>query len=304
MNKFRGRRKIKLKFRYIIYILIILLLYYLFIYISKKFSIINVNDNIISKMLSNSNYHFSYDNKYENLFENTLSVFIDVNNPIGILKNQNENKITITDSLKLSDFSNNKKIYIYNTHDKEKYQNSEFGLKVNIYSVSNYMKDKLKEYGYDVILEKSKTSDLIQKRNLKYLDYFITNKEIIMNNTQGLNIDLYIDIHIDDLKYDETNIKINEKTLAKVRFSVGGKNENYRLNYDLATSISEKINKKYNNLSSVSISNSQTYNQDISENMILINIGGYENKLNEVINTIDVITPIIKEVLDEKAKNS
>ena len=43
-----------------------------------------------------------------------------------------------------------------------------------------------------------------------------------------------------------------------------------------------------------------TYNQELSEKIIFINIGGYENDIVEVKNTIDLLGPIIKEVLDEE----
>lgn len=42
------------------------------------------------------------------------------------------------------------------------------------------------------------------------------------------------------------------------------------------------------------------YNQDLAPNVILLEMGGNENTYEEVINTIDLITPIIKEKIDEK----
>ena len=38
--------------------------------------------------------------------------------------------------------------------------------------------------------------------------------------------------------------------------------------------------------------------------MIFINIGGYENTIDEVLNTIEVISPLIKEILYEETENS
>ena len=41
------------------------------------------------------------------------------------------------------------------------------------------------------------------------------------------------------------------------------------------------------------------YNQDISSNALLIEVGGYQNKIDEVYNTIDVLANTLKEVINE-----
>ena len=41
------------------------------------------------------------------------------------------------------------------------------------------------------------------------------------------------------------------------------------------------------------------YNQDVSENCVLIELGGNENNITEILNTIDAISEIIKEHIDE-----
>lgn len=40
------------------------------------------------------------------------------------------------------------------------------------------------------------------------------------------------------------------------------------------------------------------YNQDINSKMILLELGGYQNTMSEVNNTIDLIASIIKEYID------
>ena len=41
------------------------------------------------------------------------------------------------------------------------------------------------------------------------------------------------------------------------------------------------------------------YNQDVSSNMLLIECGGYENTIDEVANTTDILAAIITEYLGE-----
>ena len=41
------------------------------------------------------------------------------------------------------------------------------------------------------------------------------------------------------------------------------------------------------------------YNQDISKNAVLLELGGNENTITEVLNTIEIISTIIKEHINE-----
>ena len=42
------------------------------------------------------------------------------------------------------------------------------------------------------------------------------------------------------------------------------------------------------------------YNQDLKENVILIEIGGNENNIEEVNNTLDLVAHVIGEYINEK----
>ena len=81
--------------------------------------------------------------------------------------------------------------------------------------------------------------------------------------------------------------------------------KNSDLNYELASSLNEKIQDKYSGLTSgIVVRENYTYNQQIDENMLFINIGGYENTIDEVYNTIGVLAPLIREVLYEENSSS
>ena len=41
------------------------------------------------------------------------------------------------------------------------------------------------------------------------------------------------------------------------------------------------------------------YNQDLSENIILLEVGANENTIEEVTNTLDIISQVIKEKINE-----
>lgn len=293
--KFKSKRRIKLKFKYLIFIIIIILIYLLFSYISSNFKLVTINKNAISKILSNNSIHIIY-NEDDNYFNKILQKFININDPVGILKNQTENKIILKDKLKLSSYKY--KVYLYNTHDLEQYKDFIQNIKISVGNASLLLSNNLKSIGIDAIVEKQKVSDLTNNDLSKSFD---TSKILIENIIQNENIDLFIDLHRDDEKKEVTTLELNGKKYAKVKFVVGRKNKNYMLNYNLTELINRKIKEKYPDLTrGIVLNDNYTYNQELSEKIIFINIGGYENDIVEVKNTIDLLGPIIKEVLDEK----
>lgn len=293
--KFKSKRKIKLKFKYLIFIIIIILIYLLFSYISSNFKLVTINKNAISKILSNNSIHIIY-NEDDNYLNKILQKFININDPVGILKNQTENKIILKDKLKLSPYKY--KVYLYNTHDLEQYKDFIQNIKISVGNASLLLSNNLKSIGIDAIVEKQKVSDLTNNDLSKSFD---TSKILIENIIQNENIDLFIDLHRDDEKKEVTTLELNGKKYAKVKFVVGRKNKNYMLNYNLTELINRKIKEKYPDLTrGIVLNDNYTYNQELSEKIIFINIGGYENDIVEVKNTIDLLSSIIKEVLDEK----
>lgn len=293
--KFKSKRRIKLKFKYLIFIIIIILIYLLFSYISSNFKLVTINKNAISKILSNNSIHIIY-NEDDNYFNKILQKFININDPVGILKNQTENKIILKDKLKLSSYKY--KVYLYNTHDLEQYKDFIQNIKISISNASLLLSNNLKSIGIDAIVEKQKVSDLTNNDLSKSFDI---SKTLIENIIQSENIDLFIDLHRDDEKKEVTTLELNGKKYAKVKFVVGRKNKNYMLNYNLTELINRKIKEKYPDLTrGIVLNDNYTYNQELSEKIIFINIGGYENDIVEVKNTIDLLGPIIKEVLDEE----
>lgn len=293
--KFKSKRRIKLKFKYLIFVIIIILIYLLFSYISSNFKLVTINKNAISKILSNNSIHIIY-NEDDNYFNKILQKFININDPVGILKNQTENKIILKDKLKLSSYKY--KVYLYNTHDLEQYKDFIQNIKINVGNASLLLSNNLKSIGIDVIVGKQKVSDLTNNDLSKSFDI---SKTLIENIIQSENIDLFIDLHRDDEKKEVTTLELNGKKYAKVKFVVGRKNKNYMLNYNLTELINRKIKEKYPDLTrGIVLNDNYTYNQELSEKIIFINIGGYENDIVEIKNTIDLLGPIIKEVLDEK----
>ena len=81
-------------------------------------------------------------------------------------------------------------------------------------------------------------------------------------------------------------------------FVIGMEYNTYEINLSLANSINNIIDQLYPNLSRKMIKKAGygvngVYNQDLKDNIILIELGGNENSLEEVNNTIDVLANIL-----------
>ena len=82
---------------------------------------------------------------------------------------------------------------------------------------------------------------------------------------------------------------------------VGLDHKNYKENLEEATKINNLLNKMYPGISrGIYKKYVSNFNQDLANNIILIELGGMENNLEEVMNTSIVLSEVIKEYLEEK----
>ena len=119
------------------------------------------------------------------------------------------------------------------------------------------------------------------------------------------SVKLYIDLHRDAVSKEHSTVTINNKKYAKILFVVGKEHDNYQKNLALANDLNKRITNSYPTLSRGVIEKEGSgvngiYNQDLSENCLLLELGGYENNISEVLNTIEIISGVIKEYLDER----
>lgn len=100
-------------------------------------------------------------------------------------------------------------------------------------------------------------------------------------------------------------ININGQNVAKVMFVIGSRRsqntkEDYKNNYNFAKSISDKLNQLYPGISlGVEIHQYSTYNQDLLDKGILIELGCNENTLEEAIGTTPYLAKAMSSVLKD-----
>lgn len=186
-----------------------------------------------------------------------------------------------------------KKIYIYNTHQSEAYQD------FDVLASALELKRILNDYEIDVIVEDTNIIDEVKKHNYTYSQSYRVTKEL-MSKHLNEDISLFIDLHRDSSSKKITTSNIDGIDYAKLMFVVGGKHENYMANYQVSDEINKIIKSNDASLSrGLLLRKGSSYNQEVSPNVILIELGGPENTKEEVVNTLNVLAKAIYEYLEE-----
>lgn len=186
-----------------------------------------------------------------------------------------------------------KKIYIYNTHQGEEYQD------FDVLSAAKELKTMLNDFDIDVIVEETDITNEVKKNNYTYSQSYRVTKEL-MTKYLDQDISLFIDLHRDSSNRNVTVSTIDGVNYARLMFVVGGKHETYMKNYQ----VSDEINKMVkNNNTSISrgllLRKGSSFNQELSPNVILIELGGPYNTKDEVLNTLHILAKSIYEYLEE-----
>lgn len=198
--------------------------------------------------------------------------------------------------------NNNNLVYIYNTHDTEKYTlpfTSDYSIIPDVTLVSKMLKEYLKSYNIDSYIEGSKTKNYLKKNKLKYSDSYEASRYYLEKNLNN-NYKLILDIHRDSLRHKYTLYEKENKKYARILFIIGASNKNYKKNKEVAENLNNRLNDKYKGISrGVTIREDATYNQDLNSNIILVKIGGIDNTLEELNNTIEAFSKVINDYIKE-----
>ena len=81
-------------------------------------------------------------------------------------------------------------------------------------------------------------------------------------------------------------------------FVIGAASSNYQKIKENSTRMNEIIKNQYPTLTrGLFERNGAVYNQDVNENMLLLEVGGNNNTYDEVMNTVEILAPIIQTYL-------
>lgn len=197
-------------------------------------------------------------------------------------------------------------LYLYNTHQLETYSNQGLNNNMvpNVMMASSLLKEKLNKNGIKTVFEDTNLFNFISEMGLPKDELYGGSRVFISNAKEKYpTLKYYIDIHRDSVNKDISTINIDNKNYARILFVLGVSNSNYRENNVMMSRLSEIINNKYPKLSrgvyEVDIPDwPEIYNQDLDKNVILIELGAKDNTMNEVINSVEVLSNAISEYIN------
>ena len=317
MKKIKLKKKRKFKFRILLYIFLIFLGYQVSYNIIMNIKLAHTNEDFLKALLVDSNYHLLYEKKANNILSKAFSYIFDVNKPVKILENTfhyKANKIDTSGYIQnpikekviatSKEENQNPEVYIYNTHQGEQYQGKgldEYNITPGVMMASYIMQDKLEKQNIKTIVLEDNIIDYMNLNNMKHSQSYKASRYFITSTIQNTpSLKLILDLHRDSIEKEKSTAIIEGKACAKIVFVVGSEYDTYENNLKLTNDLNEKIKDKYPDLTrGVIIKGGQgsngVYNQDISPKMTLLEIGSDTNNIGEVLNTIELIAPIIGE---------
>lgn len=333
--RLRNNNKKRKKIRVIKILFLITIIYisfsYSFYYSLRRNKDIN-NSNFIKSLVRMGNSNNLYNNKLINVVNSTINFIthVDITKPSSIIasyvsKTNNYNSITLEHNDDYSNLEELKKIssyiedpykvdiskpiiYLYNTHQLENYNNknlSIYNITPNVLMASYILKEKLNKNGISTIVEDTNLSEFLNLNHWNYASSYKATRMLLLEKMNKYDsLKYFIDIHRDSVNRNSTTVTINNKTYAKILFVIGLEHKNYEYNLEVTNKLNDLIKEDYPSLTKGIYKKSGKgvdgiYNQDIDKNCILIEIGGVDNTIEEVYNTLEVLSNVLTKFVGE-----
>ena len=304
---------------------------YSFYYSLRRNKNIN-NSNFIKSLVRMGNSNNLYNNKLIKVVNSTINFIthVDITKPSSIIasyvsKTNNYNSITLEHNDDYSNLEELKKIssyiedpykvdiskpiiYLYNTHQLENYNNknlSIYNITPNVLMASYILKEKLNKNGISTIVEDTNLSEFLNLNHWNYASSYKATRMLLLEKMNKYDsLKYFIDIHRDSVNRNSTTVTINNKTYAKILFVVGLEHKNYEYNLEVTNKLNDLIKEDYPSLTKGIYKKSGKgvdgiYNQDVDKNCILIEIGGVDNTIEEVYNTLEVLSNVLTKFVGE-----
>ena len=292
MNKFKTKNNKFIKLFYIIVILFIILIIF--------FKNLDIN-YILLKSVKNKfdNNIINTDRINTKLVYNSLNKIIDYKDMIK------------EDNNEIIEFGNNDLniddepiVYIYNSHQTESYTlrvSNDYSISPTVFHASYILKEHLKNNGIPSLVENSLVKDYLNKNKLSYYYCYDATRSFIKERKKKYNFKYIIDLHRDSSHYKNTTCEINNKKYARIMFVVSIKHKNYEKNLSFVDNIYKKLNKEYKGITrGIYKRKDVIFNQDLYDNATLIEVGGIDNTIEEVNNTLEALAKVLAQYINEK----
>lgn len=198
-------------------------------------------------------------------------------------------------------------VFIYNTHNRESFlphldnvtdPNQAFHSEVNVGLVSEQLKKSLAKLGIGALVDQTDFTQVLHNQGWQYSQSYAASRQVVEEVvSQNQQLSYLFDIHRDSRRKEDTTVTIGGEDYAQLFFVIGADFEGNQKNIELAKTIHQNLEKSYPGLSRGvaemgGSGRNGVYNQDLSENAILIEFGGVDNSLEELYRTADVLAEV------------
>ncbi|WP_404453073.1 stage II sporulation protein P [Virgibacillus necropolis] len=210
-------------------------------------------------------------------------------------------------------------VFIYNTHNRESFlphlpkvddPDLAFHGEVNVTKVSERFAESLEDNGIGAVVDHTDFTKILHEKDMERWQFYDVSRNAVKEAFASYeNLKYVFDIHRDAQPRDITTTKINGKSFARIAIVVGGENAGFEENMTIARELNSMIDKKYPGLSRGIIinegpGNNGVYNQDLSENALIFEFGGYGNNLEELYRTADALAEVFSDFYFDAEKVS
>ncbi|WP_170885669.1 stage II sporulation protein P [Bacillus alkalicellulosilyticus] len=209
------------------------------------------------------------------------------------------------------------RVLIYHTHNHESFlpalgiesegeeaMHHAFDETINVTISGGYLKQDLIEHGIKSIHLQHDIMEELAEADLPYKEsYTLSRRYLEATLDQYDDIDLVLDIHRAIEPWEKTTTSIHGENVAQIVMVIGMEHPNYTENHALAKALSEKLNDIHPDLSrGVKLLSGPPrngiYNQDVHPHSILLEIGGYDNSLEEIQYSTKYLARAISELFE------
>jgi stage II sporulation protein P len=201
-------------------------------------------------------------------------------------------------------------VYIYFSHNRESFLpylkgvediDKAFHPELNITKVGDHLKSALEAKGIGATVDKTDIQAGLSKKGWVYSQSYDQSRETVETAMAAdRNLVYLIDIHRDARRKSDTTKEINGVDFAKVAFIIGAEHTGFEKNLAFANELHNLLEKKYKGLSRGAFTKEGTltngkFNQDLSENAILVEIGGVDNTFEELNRSAEALAEVFSE---------
>lgn len=200
-------------------------------------------------------------------------------------------------------------VHIVHTHNRESFlpelhdTSEPFHDTVNITLAGERLGIELAKQGIRAEVDTTDIGARLDERGWQYSQSYEVSRELIEDAArENDELQFYLDIHRDSQPRELTTVELNGEKYAQTLFVIGENNPEYEKNEAFASTLHDRLQESYYGLSRGVFappvsegSKNGLYNQDVSENAVLVEFGGIDNTLEEVYRSVEAFAEVFSD---------